>query len=131
MAIPAWQVISWSPVVTTVEAFEREVAKLRHLGTTVHEAESGGGQRQGQVLWGVDEPSHEIGIAWDWAEVRADVVALVDPMKVLSNVTLVDDDGVCLDDSRRIVHLNNAIHGLQWQEGGTGPRAFFQERRAA
>jgi hypothetical protein len=131
MTIPAWQVISWSPVVTTVPAFEREIAKLRHLGTSVHAEESDEGLRQGQVLWGVDEAAYAIGIAWDWAEVRHDVVAVADPMKVLSNVTLVDEDGVCLEESRRIVYLNSAIHELHWQEGICGPRALFDGRRAA
>jgi hypothetical protein len=131
MTIPAWQVISWSPVVTTVPAFEREIAKLRHLGTSVHTEELENGLRQGQVLWGVDEPSYAIGIAWDWAEVREDVVAVVDPMKVLSNVTLVDENGVCLNESSRIVYLNSAIHELRWQEGICGPRALFDEHRRA
>jgi hypothetical protein len=131
MTVPAWHVISWNPVVTTVAAFEREVSKLRHLGTSVHGEESESGLRQGQVLWGVNESAYEIGIAWDWAEIREDVVALSDPMKVLSNVMLVDDDGICLDESRRLVHLNSAIHELRWQEGICGPRALFDARRAA
>jgi hypothetical protein len=54
-------------------------------------------------------------LAWDWAEVRKDVVALCDPMNVLSNVRLVDDEGAPLGAAERVLHLNSAIHELDWQ----------------
>jgi hypothetical protein len=43
------------------------------------------------------------------------VPALSDPMAVLSNVRLVDDDGRPLDEGLRLVHLNSAVHELSWQ----------------
>lgn len=118
MTIPAWQLISWKPVLTTLPEFRRAMTQMRPLG----EAGVGGpfcgprsGPRQGQALWAVTHQGLPLGLAWDWAEVRDDVVALCDPMNVLSNVRLVDEEGAPLGDAERMVHLNSAIHELDWQ----------------
>jgi hypothetical protein len=56
-----------------------------------------------------------MGLAWDWCEVRH-VIALADPMTVLSNVQLTADDGQRLPRSQELLYLNNAIHELCWQD---------------
>jgi hypothetical protein len=73
------------------------------------------GRRQGQALWVAAHEGARVGLAWDWAEVCDRVVALRDPMTVLSNLDLVDERGELLDESERLVHLNSAIHELDWQ----------------
>jgi hypothetical protein len=114
VTIPAWQLITWKPVLTTLPEFRRAVARMRPLGDAAAEA-ARDGLRQGQALWAAEHDGYPLGLAWDWAELRADVVALRDPMNVLSNVHLVDDEGAPLDDAARIVHLNSAVHELDWQ----------------
>jgi hypothetical protein len=57
----------------------------------------------------------QVGIAWDWAEVRASVVAVADPMQVLSNMILVDDVGAVMTRSKAVLHLNSVIHFVEWQ----------------
>jgi hypothetical protein len=89
------------------------------------------GRRQGQVLWGTECKGQPVGLAWDWAEVRADVPALSDPMNVLSNVQLLDEQGECMDEGMRIVHLNTAVHGLGWQRHTCGDGLEPLERLAA
>jgi len=117
VTIPAWQLISWKPVLTTLPEFRRAIAQMRPVGDPprkVRPAEDGPprGPRQGQALWAANHDGAPLGIAWDWAEVRRDVVALCDPMNVLSNVRLVDDDGEPLGEAERMVHLNSAMHAL-------------------
>ena len=131
MPIPAWQVITWSPVVATVDQFARSVRRFRHLGTSVHVDERGRGLKYGQVLWGVADDAGPMGVAWDWAEVDDHVIALADPMKVLSNLNLVNDDGSALSESHRIVRLNTAIHALRWQDQLAGVHDRPQPRLAA
>ncbi|MDQ2736026.1 MAG: hypothetical protein M3Y55_13795, partial [Pseudomonadota bacterium] len=53
--------------------------------------------------------------AWDWREVRPGVVALSDPMTVLSNIVLLGEEGRPVDSFKRILHLNNVIFSLPWQ----------------
>jgi hypothetical protein len=115
MSIPAWQVITWNPVEVTVGEFAQLTGRFRHLGTSVHVDEHLPGLKYGQVLWGFEDGPMRIGLAWDWAEVRDRVVAMADPMKVLSNLALRRADGTLVSESDRLLHLNGAIHGWRWQ----------------
>jgi hypothetical protein len=116
-------VITWKPVRATVDEWEQALTRMRPLGASFTSGAGPADRAQGQVLWGTESEGQPIGIAWDWAEVRQDVVALCDPMNVLSNVLLVDDRGACLDDDQRIVHLNSAIHEFGWQSEIAAARA--------
>jgi hypothetical protein len=90
-------------------------ARLRHLGTSVYVDERGGASPHGQVLWGTEHEGELIGIAWDWGQVVPGVVAMSDPMALLSNVVLVDDIDGPLPESTRTLHFNRAIYRLDWQ----------------
>jgi hypothetical protein len=118
VTIPAWLLISWKPVLTTLPDFRRAVRSMRPWGQEVDDLGGGRtrvGPRHGQAVWAADHEGLPLGLAWEWAEVREDVVALSDPMNVLSNVRLVSAEGTPLCDSERMVHLNSAIHALDWQ----------------
>jgi hypothetical protein len=113
VTIPAWQLISWKPVLATVPEFRRAVVEMRPFAES--DGEAAPNRRQGQALWAARHQGQLLGLAWDWAEVCDHVVALRDPMGVLSNVSLVDEQGELLDEGARIVCLNSAIHELDWQ----------------
>jgi hypothetical protein len=124
-------VITWKPVRATLPEWRAALLRMRPMGASEPEEPQPPGKRQGQMLWGTECCGQPVGLAWDWAEVRADVPALRDPMSVLSNVQLLDEQGDCMDEGMRIVHLNTAVHGLGWQchARGLGPQTF--ERMAA
>lgn len=115
MTMPAWQVVNWPLVVTTLDGLSHSLGRLQHLGTSVHPVTRYSEPRQGQALWGTETNGRWIGIAWDWMEARDNVVAIADPMNVLSNVLIVDQRGAPLDDSLRLACLNQAIHETNWQ----------------
>jgi hypothetical protein len=131
MSIPAWRVINWAPVQIKLRDFQRTCAAFQHLGTSVHQAGDGGEPRCGQALWGAERDGQLIGVAFEWAEMTGEIVALSDPMQILSNVKLLQDDGECMDDLTRIVQLNTAIHELDWQQQIPARAARFSERLAA
>ena len=131
MTIPAWQLITWKPVLTTLTDFRRMLARMRPLGEAAGTERPVPGGRQGQALWAATHHGQPLGLAWDWAEVRDDVVALCDPMNVLSNVALLDAHGGLLGEAARILHLNSAIHQLDWQAHVTGRPAVWQHALAA
>ena len=131
MTIPAWQLITWKPVLTTLTEFRRALARMRPLGPAACAERPPQGGRQGQALWAATHQGQPLGLAWDWAEIREDVVALCDPMNVLSNVTLVDTKGEQVDGAERILHLNSAIHELDWQAHVTGRQAPWPQPLAA
>ena len=115
MLVPAWKVATWKPVVTTRHEFDENVAQFSHLGTAVHADAMENGLMYGQVVWGATMPDGMVGLAWDWMEVKEAVVAIADPMMIVSNLRLVDDAGESVSESERIVCMNNAIHALGWQ----------------
>jgi hypothetical protein len=116
MQMTAWQLMACETVVKTVNEFEKVAPDLRQVGSSVlvHDARSG--LRSGQEVWAALADGEAIQIAWEWTEVQRDVVALFDPMNILCNVALVDGEGHELARSRRMLHLNNVIHRLDWRD---------------
>ncbi len=116
MKVPAWQVASWKEVSIPLTEWNDSIAELCHLGTSTHIDEGESGLRYGQAVWGTKAAQDKwVAIAWDWREVRQGVVAMSDPMTVLSNLVFLDADGNPLDSFKRILHLNNAVYSLNWQ----------------
>jgi hypothetical protein len=115
MQMAAWQLMTCETVIKTVNEFELATQELRQVGSsvTVHDARSG--LRSGQEVWATPEHGAPIRIAWEWTEIQPDVVALFDPMNILCNVALIDGQGHALARSRHMLHLNNAIHQLDWR----------------
>jgi hypothetical protein len=72
-------------------------------------------ERHGSVLWAAPACDMAIGLCWAWREVRANVIALDDPMSIFSNVVLLDDAGRQVAGYRRIQHLNWTVYSLHWQ----------------
>jgi hypothetical protein len=131
MAIPAWAVVGWPEVFATVEELEEAVPHMRLLSASLQFDPEDPAHRHGQALWGGSIKGHQVGIAWDWAEVMNSVVALRDPTRVISNVILTDSEGRMLDDNSCMLELNGAIHGLPWQEQVLAPPARSMRRLAA
>lgn len=122
MQMAAWQLLACETIVKTVNEFESAAPELRQVGSACRVDGARDGLRCGQEVWATqeDQPIH---IAWEWTEIQPGVVALFDPMNILCNVALVDPSGHTLGCSRRMLHLNNVIHQLDW-------RATLARRRA-
>ena len=116
MAIPSWHVVTWPKVVTGVDALRGMAPRFRHLGTSIESDDDAPGLRRGQAVWGTEVDGCRVGIAWEWREVKSQVIAIHDPMVVLANVDLRDDGGECLRDGQRLLALHELIHELPWQE---------------
>lgn len=116
MVIPSWHVVTWPKVVAEVDDWRTWAEKFRHLGTSVEPDDDVPGLHRGQAVWGLDLGGRRVGVAWEWREVRANVVAMDDPMVVLANVELHDGAGRCLHDGQRLLALHELIHDLPWQD---------------
>ena len=115
MQIAAWQLMACETVVKTVNEFELATHELRQVGRSVRVHDARSGLRSGQEVWATEEGTAPIQIAWEWTEIQPQVVALFDPMNILCNVALIDGSGRALARSRRMLHLNNVIHQLDWR----------------
>lgn len=111
--LPFWHVLSWEQVEVPASQFSKAVRHMKCLGVSVRDATPK--HRRGEVLWGSDVAGHGIGIAWEWGEAVEGVVAMVDPLTILTNVKLVTDDGVTVSADELLLRLNGAVNSLRWQ----------------
>lgn len=131
MQTAAWQLFACETVVKTVNEFEKASHGLRQVGRSVRVDDARQGLRSGQEVWATSHGPYPIQIAWEWTEIQPDVVALFDPMNILCNVALVDRDGHALGRSKRMLHLNNVVHRLCWQDTLLNAAAQHESRDLA
>lgn len=111
----AWSIAAWPRVECPVADFRR--IRFRHWSTQVTDLSRPGG-RSGSSIW-VAASGYPVALAWDWTEVHPWVIVLSDPMRVLTNAELVDEErsrngGRTIGPSEA-VELNEVIHRLPWQ----------------
>ena len=111
---PAWIVCSWPPVLW--QAASAPVLRFVHLGTRVLDAGSAGNGCAGQTVWGSTENHSAAGVAWDWIEIQRGVVAIADPMGLITNLTLLDAKGAPIPTLQAALRLNELVHALPWQD---------------
>ncbi len=66
-------------------------------------------------MWGGSSGSGDAGVAWDWIQIADDVVAMADPMSVVSNLRLIGGEGEVLTALESARYLNEIVHALPWQ----------------
>ena len=110
---PPWTLRAWPPLLWQVG--KSEPLRLQHLGTQVTSAGDLLTHTVGQTLWAWRGNDGDVGMAWDWVQLARGVVAIADPMAVLSNLRLINDEGEVLTAFETALHLNDIVHGLPWQ----------------
>ena len=69
----------------------------------------------GQTVWGGSGDDGEAGVAWDWVQISRGVVAMADPMSVVSNLRLIGEHGEVLTALQSVRYLNELVRLLPWQ----------------
>ncbi len=70
----------------------------------------------GQTLWiGASENGAEAGVAWDWVCLPEGVVAMADPMALVTNLQFLSPQGEVLAPMESVLQLNGIVHTLPWQ----------------
>lgn len=110
---PAWIVYAWAPVLW--QAARAPQLHLVHLGTSVLTFGDANEPCSGQTLWGDDSEACAAGVAWDWIELRQGVVAMSDPLGMVTNLRLTDAHGEVLSQTQIAVYLHPLVHALPWQ----------------
>lgn len=114
--VSAWAVYAW-PAVLWQAPCEQE-CRFRHLGTQVTQRAGRDAPCSGQTVWGDAQGAGGplAGLAWDWVELGRGVVAMADPMAVITNLRLVGPRGTVLTPLQAAPHLNGLVHALPWQD---------------
>ena len=105
-------VCAWAPVLWQADC--PPDLHLVHLGTSVLTF-GDDGPCSGQTVWGDRSDDRSAGVAWDWIELRRGVVAISDPLGMITNLRMVDAHGEVVSASRLAVHLHQLVHALPWQ----------------
>jgi hypothetical protein len=90
--------------------------RLQHLGTQITCPGATSCRHVGQTIWAWRGDEGDVGMAWDWVQLHCGVVAMADPMAVVTNLRLVSDDGEVLTAYESACHINAIVHGLPWQQ---------------
>ncbi|CAN5184390.1 hypothetical protein BH11PSE10_BH11PSE10_11750 [soil metagenome] len=69
----------------------------------------------GQTLWLGEDGLGRAGVAWDWISLPAGLVAMVDPMSLITNLQFLSPQGEVLPPLESVRRLNEIVHGLPWQ----------------
>lgn len=110
----AWALRAWPPLLW--QATEPKPVRFHHLGTHVTPGGDGPGCVAGQTVWTAHAAEGEAGMAWDWIEIARGVVAIADPLSVVTNVRLVNDEGEVLTALQAARFLNEMVRALPWQQ---------------
>lgn len=110
---PAWIVYAWAPVLW--QAACAPDLHLVHLGTRVLTYGDDDGPCSGQTLWGGHSEACSAGVAWDWVELRQGVVAMSDPLGMVTNLRMLDERGEELNQRQIAMQLHQLVHALPWQ----------------
>jgi len=98
------------------QAAQADGLQLQHLRTRITmNGEYSSGGVAGQTLWGGNSGSGQAGVAWDWVQISQGVVAMSDPLSVISNLHLLGDEGEVLTSWQAARYLNQMVHALPWQ----------------
>lgn len=110
---PPWTLHAWPPLLWQVG--KKIPLRLRHLGTQVTNPGDAMFRTVGQTLWAWHGEEGDVGLAWDWVQLGRGVVAMADPMAVVTNLRLVGEEGEVLGPLEAARHFNSLVHALPWQ----------------
>lgn len=113
-ACPPWTVRAWPPLLWQVENLQP--LRLRHLGTRITNPGDQITRTAGQTIWAAASNDCQAGMAWDWIQLSRGVVAMADPLSVVTNLRLVNVEGDVLTPLESLRHLNEIVHTLPWQD---------------
>lgn len=105
----------WRPIAARLAEWNRAVPSFEHLHTTQCRECDDDGFPHGHVVWGTLRGATPMALCWEWAEVRLGVVAIFNPMNVLSNVRLVSESGQPLALGQTLLAFNSVVHEIDWQ----------------
>jgi hypothetical protein len=111
---PPWSLYSWPTVFC--QANPRRTLQFVHLGTRVTHSGSGQSPPSGHTVWGECSLNQDAGLAWDWVQICDGVVAMVDPMCVVTNLRLVGEQGQVLTSREAALYLGRLVRQLPWQD---------------
>ncbi len=108
-----WSLRAWPPLLW--QAGVPAPVRFCHLGTRVLPCTETPGTATGQTIWAATGADGEAGMAWDWVEICRGVVAMTDPLAVVTNLRLLGSEGTVLSTQESAGFINEMVRALPWQ----------------
>ncbi len=116
MRMLSWQVLSLPRVQCYPQMRFEGLLPFFHLGTRVQPEALRDGRRVGDTVWGAMVDGHLAAASWDWIEILPNVVCLVDPSTVLTNIQFLDEQACYEEPEQAMRSINDLIYCTPWQE---------------
>lgn len=111
--VTPWSLHAWPPLLW--QAGDPARVQFHHLCTRITFTGDPLGPAAGQTIWGGSAAEGEAGMAWDWILISRGIVAMADPMSVITNLRLVGEQGEVLTAHQSARFLNEIVRALPWQ----------------
>ncbi len=108
-----WSVRAWTPLLWQAKGTAH--LQFDHLNTQIFHSGGQDAPVSGQTVWRTNAPDGEGAVAWDWVMLSDDVIAMADPMCVVTNLRLLGERGEVLTSWEAARHLSRIVYGLPWQ----------------
>lgn len=111
----ASSIAMWLPVDVKLQQWMGAARRLRHCSSLLRHRGPEDFVEHGETTWTMVTSVGAMTILFEWAEVTRGVLALANPMGIVSNVRLLTDEGELLTPSQTLLELNFTVHELDWQ----------------
>ena len=111
----ASSIAMWLPVDVKLQHWVGASRRLRHCASMQRRRGPDDFAEHGETTWAMTSTLGTMTILFEWAEVTRGVLALANPMGIVSNVRLMTDEGDLLTRSQTLLELNFTVHELDWQ----------------
>ena len=112
-AVTPWSLRAWPTLLW--QADSGKPVNFEHLGTRVSCPLGGAEPPAGQTVWAAHAADGEAGVAWDWIQIARGVVAISDPMSLVTNLRVIGAEGSVLTAQQSALVLNELVRALPWQ----------------
>lgn len=128
MIVAPWHISNWTSVSIRPSQVDEASASYRLLGVAA-DAGPADGLMRGHVVYGCPAESGCAAMAWEWAEMKPRVIAMSDPMTIISNIRVQQDHGE-VDEDERLLVLHGLIGRVDWQAEVRDVLAWRRRRSA-
>ena len=111
--VTPWGLRAWPPLLW--QAHEPSPVQFQHVGTRITFTGGPLSPPAGQTVWAAHAAAGDAGMAWDWVQIARGVVAIADPMSVVTNLRIVSGEGEVMTAVESALFLNQLVHALPWQ----------------
>jgi hypothetical protein len=105
----------WRPITVKLHQWACAAQRLQHCTSIRLCRRPEDTVERGETVWSMAVAQGAMTVRFEWAEITRGVLALANPMGIVSNVRLATDEGDLLTPAQMLLEMNGTVHDLEWQ----------------